>query len=148
MAGKVWKQVFSFGLGMRVVYCGYGRGVEVGVGGGVGGAGPKYATSHLSLPTLCFLNALSDALNVEAPLTGDPLRQLMKSKEEKFEQRFSQAFGQVSRDDLPAGIPCSTACVALSKVGEGRGEEGEGGRGGYSLAHCLQMAATLPALCF
>ena len=57
-----------------------------------------------SLPLLCSLHALPATLKGEALLTGAPLRQLMKSREEKFEQRFTQTFGQVSGDDLPAGI--------------------------------------------
>lgn len=74
--------------------------------------------------TLCLLNALTATLTHKAWLTGAPLRQLVKSREEQFEQRFAKPFGQVSGDDLPAGTACilpvngsNTAARCLQKVG-------------------------------
>ncbi|KAL3156046.1 hypothetical protein ABBQ32_013034 [Trebouxia sp. C0010 RCD-2024] len=48
-------------------------------------------------------------------LQGPALRQLMRSREEQFDQRFADTFGQLSEQDLPPGIQ-AVAKAALSNL--------------------------------
>lgn len=60
-----------------------------------------------ALPVLRVVSVpLPFSLKGKALHTGAALRELMKSREEQFEQRFASTFGQLSADDLPAGNPC------------------------------------------
>ena len=56
---------------------------------------------------LCLVAALPAMLIREALPTGTALRHLLKRREEEFEQRFSDTFGELSGDDLPPGRSCT-----------------------------------------
>ena len=43
------------------------------------------------------------AARVPAMSAGQPLRELLKSKEYDFDQRFATTFGQLTSQDLPPG---------------------------------------------
>ena len=55
------------------------------------------------------LDTLTATLTGEAMTTGPALRQLMRSREEQFDQRFADTFGQLSQKDLPEGTLLSHA---------------------------------------
>lgn len=63
---------------------------------------PLHAFQHN--PCCACLQAVSHIDIREALLTGPALRQLMRSREEQFDQRFADTFGQLSEQDLPPGI--------------------------------------------